>query len=42
MTKNNCKNCENGILLNAADLQIKLDQANRYIELLEKCIDNTQ
>lgn len=34
-----CIECENDALLKYADLQIELDKANRYNELLQKCLD---
>ena len=34
-----CKECENEIMLKYADLKIKYDKANRYLDILEKCLD---
>lgn len=34
-----CKNCENELLLNVAELKIKNDKLEYYNKLLERCLD---
>lgn len=34
-----CRECENETLLKCADLELRLEKAERYNKLLERCLD---
>lgn len=37
--ESDCKNCEAELMLELASVQLRLDTANRYNSILEKCLD---